>query len=135
MTTLAQRLKVLERKLELRPDAARNDVVHLGGRDDLAPLSVLTERVPAEGLYREHLPSSSRTLCRSILDSGVEPEPQSMCTGPPGLPMAYGMKVAPWRRQYVCHKDLRNILREPRTPFRDLAICGMLCRAFIRRAG
>ncbi len=42
MTTLAQRLQILKRKLKLRPDAPRNDVIHLGGRDHLAPLGVLT---------------------------------------------------------------------------------------------
>ena len=48
MTTLTQRLQVLKRKLKVRPDAARNDVIHLGGRDNLAPLGVLTEVVSAE---------------------------------------------------------------------------------------
>ena len=50
MTTLAKRLQALQRKLKLRPDAARNDVIHLGGRDTLAPLGVLTEGVSAERL-------------------------------------------------------------------------------------
>ena len=50
MTTLAQRLQVLKRKLKIRPDPPRNDVIHLGGRDDLTPLGVLTERVTAERL-------------------------------------------------------------------------------------
>ena len=50
MTTLAQRLQILKRKLEVRPHPPRNDVIHLGGRDDLAPLGVLTEGVSAEGL-------------------------------------------------------------------------------------
>ncbi len=49
MTTLAQRLQILKRKLKLRPDPPRNDVIHLGGRDDLAPLDVLTAGVSAEG--------------------------------------------------------------------------------------
>ncbi len=50
MTTLAQRQQVLKRKLKLRPDSQRNNVIHLGGRDDLAPLGVLAEGVSAEGL-------------------------------------------------------------------------------------
>ncbi len=48
MTPLAQPLQILKRKLKLRPDPPRNDVVHLGGRDDLAPLGVLAERISAE---------------------------------------------------------------------------------------
>ena len=50
MTTLAQRLQIPKRKLKLRPDPPRNDVIHLGGRDHLAPLGVLTEGVSAERL-------------------------------------------------------------------------------------
>ena len=50
MTTLAQRLQILNCKLKLRPDPPRNDVIHLGGRDNLAPLGVLTEGVSAERL-------------------------------------------------------------------------------------
>ncbi len=50
MTPLAQRLKILKRELKLRPDPPRNDVILLGGRDDLTPLGVLTEGVSAERL-------------------------------------------------------------------------------------
>ena len=50
MTTPAQRLQILNRKLELRPHPPRNDVIHLGGREGLAPLGVLTEGVSAERL-------------------------------------------------------------------------------------
>ncbi len=50
MTTPTQRLQILKRNLKLRPDAPRNDVIHLGGRDDLAPLGVFTEGIAAERL-------------------------------------------------------------------------------------
>ncbi len=50
MTPPAQRLQILKRKLKFRPYPPRNDVIHLCGRDDLAPLGVLTEGVSAEGL-------------------------------------------------------------------------------------
>ncbi len=50
MTPPAQRLQILKRNLKLRPDPPRNDMIHLGGRDDLAPLGVLTEGVSAERL-------------------------------------------------------------------------------------
>ena len=49
MTTLTQRLQILKRKLKLRPDPPRRDMIHLGGRDNLAPLGVLTEGASAEG--------------------------------------------------------------------------------------
>ena len=50
MTTLTQRLQILKRKLKLRPEAPWNDVIHLAGRDNLAPLGVPTEGVSAERL-------------------------------------------------------------------------------------
>ncbi len=50
MTTLAQRLQILKRKLDVRPYAPRNNVIHLVGRDNLTPLGVLTEGVSAERL-------------------------------------------------------------------------------------
>ncbi len=50
MTTLAQRLQILKCELKLRPNAPWNDVIHLGGRDHLAPLGVLTQGVSAERL-------------------------------------------------------------------------------------
>ncbi len=64
MTTLTQRLQVLKRKLKLRPNPPRNDVIHLGGRDNLAPLGVLTEGVSAERLSRKHVaPQFSPARC------------------------------------------------------------------------
>ena len=50
MTPLTQPLQFLKRELKLRPDPSRTDMIHLGGRDDLAPLGVLTEGVAAERL-------------------------------------------------------------------------------------
>ena len=50
MTTPTQPLQILKRKLEVGPDAARRDMIHLGGRDDLAPLGVLAEGVSAKRL-------------------------------------------------------------------------------------
>ncbi len=50
MTPPTQRLQILKRKLKLRPDPPRNNVIHLGGRDNLTPLGVLTEGVSAEQL-------------------------------------------------------------------------------------
>ncbi len=50
MTTFAQRLKVLQRKLKLRPHPPRNNMIHLGRRDHLTALGVLTEGVSAERL-------------------------------------------------------------------------------------
>ncbi len=50
MTTPAQRLQILKRKFKLRPNPPRNNMIHLGGRDNLTPLGVLAEEVPAERL-------------------------------------------------------------------------------------